>query len=178
MKITKEKLQKIIQEELQSMQETGEVDEGVGDFFKSLGTGISGVAKTAASGVGGAISAAKEASKQADIATEKARQEAKLAAEKVKTSSDVEDVLKSALKQVTGTLDSLNILMQKMKEFGMPAAEAGLDLPMVVQQLKTARSALFHGGKKSKPLPASGGIEGFGVDNRSDARLRGRATGE
>ena len=36
MKITKEKLQKIIQEELQSMQETGEVDEGVGDFFKSI----------------------------------------------------------------------------------------------------------------------------------------------
>lgn len=161
MKVTKEQLQKIIKEELQQMQQEGEIDEALGTFLKSFGGGIKDVAKSAASGISGAISAAKEASKEADLAAEKAKQEAKLAAEKVKTSSDVEGVLKSALKQVTGTLDSLNTLMQKMKELGMPVSEAGLNLPMVLQQLKTARSALFHGGKKTAPLKPGEGVPGF-----------------
>jgi len=173
MKITKEKLQKIIQEELTSIQQEGELDEGVGDFFKSLGTGISGVAKTAASGVDGAISAAKEASKKADEEAEKARQDAKLVAETVKTGSDVEAVIKTVLKQVTGAVESLNTLMLKMKALNMPAKESGLDLPMVLQQLKTARSALFHGGKKSQPLPAGQGPEGFAAgDPRKSAPIR------
>lgn len=173
MKVTKEKLQKIIQEELQQMQQEGEVDEALGTFLKSLGTGVGDVARSAASGVSGAISAAKEASKKADEEAAKAKEETRKAAERVKTSSDVEIVLRSALKQVTGTLDSLNALTQKMKELGMPVAEAGLDLPLVLQQLKTARSALFHGGKKSTPLKTGQGVSGFDPTQGIAQRIRG-----
>jgi hypothetical protein len=174
MKVSKEQLQKIIKEELEQMQEEGQVDEAFGTFLKSLGAGVGDVAKSAVSGVSGAISAAKEASKKADEEAEKARQEAKLAADKVKTESDVEAVIKTALKQVTGAVESLNVLMLKMKDLNMSVKESGLDLPMVLQQLKTARSALFHGGKKSQPLPKGQGPKDFQAgDNRPEAPIRG-----
>lgn len=159
MKITKQQLQKIIQEELSAMQQEGEVDEALGTFLSTLGKGAADVARSAATGISGTISAAKEASKKADEEAAKAKEEAKLAAEKVKTSADVEAVIGTALKQVKGTIESLNTLVKKMGELKMPVSEAGLDLPMILQQLKTAGTALYHGGKKAKEL--KGGVQGF-----------------
>jgi phage-related protein len=173
MKITKEKLQKIIQEELQSMQETGEVDEGVGDFFKSLGTGISGVAKTAASGVGGAISAAKEASKKADEETARVKEETKKAADVVKTDADVEVVIKTIYKQVLGALNSLDTLRNKMVSLKMPIKTNTLDMNLIIRQLSSAHTTLLHAGKVPEQLPKGQGPEGFAAgDSRKPAPIR------
>jgi hypothetical protein len=176
MKVTKEKLQKIIQEELATMQQEGEVDEALGTFLKSFGAGVGDVAKAAASGIGGAISAAKEASDKADQEIKKAKEEAKLAAEKVKTEADVNKVLQTVHNQVEAAIQSLDALKMKMNVLKMNVAEGGLDVPMILQQLRTASSALFHGGKKSKPLPKGQGVSGFDTTKATQGPVRGART--
>ena len=59
-----------------------------------------------------------------------------------------------------------------MKDLGMPLSETGLDLPMVLQQLKTARTALFHGGRKTQPLSKDQGIAGFETGNKFQSAAR------
>jgi TolA-binding protein len=178
MKVSKEQLKKIIQEELSSMQQEGEVDEALGTFFKSLGGGVSDVAKSAASGISDTWTAAKAASKKADEEAAKAKEEAKLAAQKVKTSADVEAVIGTALKQVKGTIDSLETLIEKMQGLEMSVSEPGLDLPMIVQKLKTAGTALYHGGKKTKELKKGQAPQGFKAgDERAPPRVTSRPRG-
>ena len=173
MKITKEKLQKIIQEELEQMQQEGEVDEGLGTFLKSFGSDAADVARTAVSGISGAISAAKEASKKADEEAARVKEETRKAAERIKTSADVEAVIGTAVKQVSGLVEALQQLMDKMEELEMPISEPGLDLKMIIQQLRTAGTALYHGGKKAKQLSKGKGPEGFkSGDTRRPPRIR------
>jgi len=171
MKITKEKLQKLIQEELQSMQETDEVDEALGTFFKSLGTGVSDVAKAAASGVSGAISAAKEASAKADAESAKVKEETKKAADRVKTDADVEVVIQSIYKQVLGALNSLDALRSKMMTLQMPLKTDTLDIVLVIRQLSSARTTLLHAGKVPEQLPKGQGPNAFDQTSRRPPRL-------
>lgn len=177
MKVTKEKLQKIIQEELATMQQEGEVDEALGTFLKSFGAGAKDVAKSAASGISGAISAAKEASKKADMEAEKAKQEAKLAAERVKTDSDVESVIKTIRKQVSGALESLTALRKKMTskelKLNMPIDSPTLNLNLIIRQLTSAHTTLLHAGKVPEQLPKGQGVPGFDTTKRPERPIRG-----
>lgn len=177
MKVTKEKLQKIIQEELATMQQEGEVDEALGTFLKSFGAGVGDVARSAVSGVSGAISAAKEASKKADQEAEKAKQEAKLAAEKVKTDADVEAVIKTIRKQISGALESLTALRTKMvDDLKMPIDTPTLNLKLVMSQLTSAHTTLLHAGKVPAQLKRGQGVPGFDTTKATQGPVRGART--
>jgi hypothetical protein len=128
MKVTQQYLKQVIKEEVEKMQESGELDEGAMDFLRSLG----GQAKQAAQTKAGEVAAAaKQKFQQAAEPVKAAVKTAKQAS----AAADVKTVAAKAEQTVGMAQKSLDILLDRLEKLGM-AKQAGL-VSNAIKQLES-----------------------------------------
>ncbi len=158
MLITEGKLKQIINEEIQSMIESGEVDEGLLDLFKAGAQKIGGdvskkagekvdAAKTA---VGAKVQAASDAVKRVKNSAEQYKKEVIQVAKTASTKADINGLVDNADKQVSGLYEQMLALQQRAKALQIP-----VDFTQTVKFLQGAIGEL----KKVKTATAQAAAE-------------------
>jgi uncharacterized protein YoxC len=147
MKVTKEYLQQVINEEIQQMIEEGEIDEGVLDALKGAGSAIAGKLGGAAQAVGKAVSSKAEAVSQAvqaaKVSAAKHAQDIITAAKTASTKGDIQSTMSSLTSDVASASKALATLQAKAKQLaGVDVSPLMASLNQVTAQMQTITKQL------------------------------------
>lgn len=171
MKVTKERFEKIVKEELARVVSEGEVDEALLDKLKAMAGGASGLV----SKVGGQAASAVKSTIASAVA---AKDELIRAGDAASTDADIRKVLDTIEMQLDAARRSLISLKTKAAELGIDVEGEEYKLTPLLRAIQAASTVVTHrGAPKPKPVLKKG-VPGFQTGQRPPAKIRSRPVGQ